>query len=221
MTGPARYDGHADWYDANLGAVADAAGRELVELLGSGSGSCLDSACGTGINLGRLTDAGWAVTGVDISADQLRLARERAPAGVELIHADATDLPFAAGSFDAIACSLLHTDVEDFASVCREAARVLRPGGRMGYVGVHPCFVGPFARNVPGEPPELHPGYRETAWTNEGFSDGIRRRAGARHVPLAELLNAFIGASMRLIRVTESGDGHADFPVRIGILAER
>lgn len=215
----ARYDGFADWYDANIGKAADAAGRELLDLLGLGSGRCLDLACGTGVNLYRLADAGWSVTGVDISADQLRLARQRAPDGVEFIQADATHLPFEDASFDAVACSLLHTDVEDFASVCREAARVLRPGGRLAYVGIHPCFVGPFARNPPGEPPELHPGYRNTAWTTEGFSDGIRSRAGARHVPLAELLNAFLAADFRLVRIAEADD--EDFPTRIGVLSQR
>ena len=218
MTARARYDGFADWYDANIGPFADAAGRELLDLLGPGPGRCLDLACGTGINLARLVDAGWAVTGVDLSADQLRVARQRAPAGAELVQADVTALPFEQASFDAVACSLLHTDVADFAAVCREAARVLRPGRRLAYVGIHPCFVGPFASNPPGQPPELHPGYRNTAWTTEGFGDGIRRRAGARHVPLAELLNAFT-ADLRLIHITEGQD--EDFPTRIGILAER
>lgn len=213
----ARYDGLADWYDVNIGPYAQAAGLELLALLGAGPGRCLDLACGTGINLRRLTDAGWSVTGVDISADQLRLARQRAPAGVELLQADATALPLEDASFDAVACALLHTDVEDFRVVCREAARVLKPGGRLAYVGIHPCFVGPFARNPPGEPPELHPGYRDTAWTTEGFSDGIRRRAGARHVPLADLLNAILDAKLRLIRVTEAED--EDFPTRLGVLA--
>jgi SAM-dependent methyltransferase len=219
MKPQARYDGFADWYDANIGVYAEAAGRELLDLLGAGSGRCLDLACGTGINLGRLTAAGWAVTGVDLSADQLRLARKRQPEGVELIQADATDLPFEDAWFDAIASSMFHTDVEDFAAVCREAARVLGPGGRLAYVGIHPCFVGPFARNPPGEPPELHRGYRKTGWTTEGFSDGIRRRVGARHVPMAELLNAFLDADFRLLHVVEAED--EDFPTRIGILAER
>lgn len=219
MTVPPRYDGFADWYDANIGPYADAAGQELLELLGQGSGRCLDLACGTGINLRRLADAGWAVTGVDISPDQLRLARRRAPDGVELIQADVTRLPFEDATFDAVAASLLHTDVEDFAAVCREAARVLRPGRPFAYVGIHPCFVGPFARNPPDAPPELHPGYRNTTWTTDGFSDGIRRRAGARHVPLAELVNAFLAADLRLLRISEAAD--EDFPTRIGLLAER
>ncbi|HEV8054219.1 MAG TPA: methyltransferase domain-containing protein, partial [Candidatus Limnocylindrales bacterium] len=106
---PARYDGYADWYDANLGPFAEAAGRELLALLGRGPGRCLDLACGTGVNLRRLTDADWSVVGVDLSSDQLRRARERAPEGVELIQGDATALPFADASFDAVACALVHS----------------------------------------------------------------------------------------------------------------
>ena len=218
-TPPARYDGFADWYDENLAPYIEAAGRDLLRLLGSGPGRCLDLGCGTGVNLHRLSLAGWSVVGVDVSPDQLRRARERAPAGVELVQADATALPFADASFDAVACALLHTDVDDFDAVCREAFRVLKGGGRMAYVGIHPCFVGPFARNPPGMPPELHPGYRNTAWTKEGFSDGIRRRAGAKHVPLADLLNAFLGAGFILERLFEAED--EEFPTRIGLEGKR
>ena len=215
----ARYDGYADWYDANLAPYVDAAGHDLLALLGRGPGRCLDLACGTGANLRRLTDAGWSVVGVDLSSDQLRRARAQAPDDVELVQADATAIPFADGSFDAVACALLHTDVDDFIAVCREAYRVLKPGGRLAYVGIHPCFVGPFARNPPGEPPELHRGYRNTAWTTEGFSDGIRRRAGAKHVPLADFFNAFLDAGFRLTRVIEAAD--EEYPSRIGLAVER
>ncbi len=86
-TPPARYDGYADWYDANFGPYIEAAGRDLLALLGSGPGRCLDLGCGTGVNLRRLSDAGWSVIGVDLSSDQLRRARARAP-----------DPPFAAPS---------------------------------------------------------------------------------------------------------------------------
>ena len=219
MTGTARYDGVADWYDEHVAEFADVAGRELLDLLGTGPGRCLDLACGTGINLRRLADAGWSVTGVDISADQLRVARRRVGEEIELLEADAGRLPFDDGAFDAIACSLLHTDVDDFAVVVGEASRVLKSGGRMAYVGIHPCFVGPFATNPRGEPPVLMPGYRSTGWTTEGPEDGVRRRVGGRHVPLAEFLNAFLGSGLRVVRVTEAQD--EDFPTRIGVLVAR
>jgi len=55
--------------------------------------------------------------------------------------------------------------------------------------------------------------------TTEGFSDGIRRRAGAKHVPLADLFNAFLGAGFRLVLVAEAED--EEFPTRIGLVPER
>jgi hypothetical protein len=42
-----------------------------------------------------------------------------------------------------------HTDVEDFATVARDVARCLCPGGRFIYVGLHPCFIGPFVNRPP------------------------------------------------------------------------
>jgi ubiquinone/menaquinone biosynthesis C-methylase UbiE len=77
---------------------------------------------------------GWSVTGVDVSADQLRLARERVGDEVELVQADATELPFADKTFDAALLAFTHTDVDDFEGLVREAARVLHPGARLVYV---------------------------------------------------------------------------------------
>jgi hypothetical protein len=49
--------------------------------------------------------------------------------------------------------------------------------------------------------------------------DGIRRRVGVRHVPLALFLTEFLDAEFRLRRLSESGG--EDFQLRIGIVAER
>jgi ubiquinone/menaquinone biosynthesis C-methylase UbiE len=140
----ARYDGFAWWYDEHLAAPFRAAGDEALERLpGAGAGRCLDLCCGTGTHLEALCALGWRVTGVDISVDQLRIARQRA-AGlpVELVQGDAERLPFDDELFDAVVSMFSHTDVDDFSAVLREAARVLRPEGVLVYVGLHPCFVG-------------------------------------------------------------------------------
>ncbi len=136
MEAPPRYDGLADWYDDHLAAFTLAATDVLERLLGDGPGSCLDLCCGTGLHLPTLTRLGWTVTGVDISADQLRLARDRADESVELIQADATALPFEDGRFDAVVSMFTHTDVGDFAALVREAVRVLRPGSVLVYSGL-------------------------------------------------------------------------------------
>jgi len=56
---------------------------------------------------------------------------------VELVDADARDLPFASASFDVVVSSLAISNIRDSggrARALREAVRVLRPGGRLRIV---------------------------------------------------------------------------------------
>jgi SAM-dependent methyltransferase len=217
----ARYDGLADWYDDNLADFTLAATDVLDRLLGKGRGACLDLCCGTGLHFETLRGLGWRVTGVDISTDQLRLARERAGTNVDLVQADVTDLPFEDESFDAAVSMFTHTDVDDFGALLREATRTLRPDGRLVYVGLHPCFVGPHSRFERAKGiPTLHLGYRKARRYDAapGISaDGLRARVGAVHLPLEHLLGAFLDAGLVLERFEEHGEG--DFPPRIAVRA--
>jgi len=114
---PARYDGLADWYDtwSERPAVASFSGEAVaaaLRLLGAGPGRCLDVGCGGGRLLVALADAGWTPTGVDLSADQLRVADARAGGLADaLLQADAASLPFADRVFDAVVSTFTHTDV--------------------------------------------------------------------------------------------------------------
>jgi SAM-dependent methyltransferase len=201
MARVARYDGVADWYDRELAdtELGESARRIVIRLLGDGPGLLLDVGCGTGLLARELAEHDWAVTGIDISDDQLRLARSR---GVDVQLADAHQLPFADGSFDAAVSFFTHTDVDDFPLTLRETARVLRPDGPLVYVGVHPCFVGPHSRFVSAEGvPVLHPGYRRTdRYTKApGISPaGLRARVGATHIPLGRFVAAFLAAGFRI-----------------------
>jgi SAM-dependent methyltransferase len=199
----ARYDGLADWYDRAFAGPGPA--RETVlRLLGDGPGSLLDIGCGTGAHTAAIAERGWSVTGVDISEDQLRLARGR---GIDVVRADAAALPFEHGRFDAAVSMWTHTDLDDFDLVLHEVARVLRPGAAFVYLGAHPCFVGPHSRYDHAEGvPELHPGYRRTGRYAEGPAitpNGIRIKVGATHLPLGLFLQAFLGAGFALERVEE------------------
>src|SRR4029453_7580985 len=78
----ARYDGHAEFYDRLFAAYTDptdSPGADLAQLLGppSDDGWVLDVCCGGGLSGRALAAAGWRVHGIDISADQLRLAVPR------------------------------------------------------------------------------------------------------------------------------------------------
>ncbi|MDA0565914.1 methyltransferase domain-containing protein [Streptomonospora sp. S1-112] len=88
------------------------------------------------------------VVGIDVSHRQLQHARrldEETGVRVPAVEADAQRLPFAAGSFDAV-CSAYggFPFVPDAAAALAEAARVLRPGGRLVFSVSHPlrwCFA--------------------------------------------------------------------------------
>jgi SAM-dependent methyltransferase len=222
--GASCYDGLADWYDREIRElrITSIAIDHLTGLLGPGSGSCLDLGCGTGIAIPPLAKLGWKVTGVDISEDQLRIARRNiGDSAVTLTKADAAALPFADGSFDAVASLFTHTDFDDPARVFAEVHRVLRPGGRLIYVGTHPCYVTPFVERKADAPHLLHPGYRRRGWTHSGpgFGHGIRARLGVNHMPLADLLQAILDSGLILKRVEEPGD--ADYPIMLSVVADR
>jgi hypothetical protein len=63
----ARYDGLAAWYDTVARPSAEFSRNDLVDLLGPGSGLCLDLGCGTGLNAEALEAAGRMVVGVGTS----------------------------------------------------------------------------------------------------------------------------------------------------------
>jgi SAM-dependent methyltransferase len=212
-----RYDGLADWYDREF-AGPGIARETALRLLGCGPGKLLDVACGTGAHAAAFAEHAWTVTGVDISDDQLRLARER---GVDVVRADAADLPFEDASFDAVVSMWLHTDADDFGSILGQIVRVLRPGGPFVYVGAHPCFVGPHsyffeAKGVP----ELHPGYRSTERYTEapGISpDGLWAKVGGRHVPLGLFVQAFLDAGFRIERFEEPQPDDREYPNMVAL----
>ena len=216
----ARYDGFADWYESTLlgdPTVPDTA----LRLLGAGSGRLLDIGCGTGFHTVGFVEAGWSDVGIDPSEDQLRRARER---GLDVVFGRGEELPFRDGEFDAAVSIWTHTDVEDFAAVCREAARVLKPGAPFVYAGLHPCFVGPHSLFVEGRGvPELHPAwYRRTGRYEDapGVSpNGLRVRVGAVHLPLAEFLQAFLEPGFVIERFEEPGD--RDYPHVVALRCRR
>jgi len=87
-----------------------------------------DVGAGTGVVSGLLAEAGLTVFAFDLSPAMLRQARPRLPGRVAV--ADATALPVADASVDAVVYVWVLHHVGDLAAAMREARRVLRPGGR-------------------------------------------------------------------------------------------
>jgi SAM-dependent methyltransferase len=227
----ARYDGHSDWYNETFSAFRNEDEEVwLRECLGPGGGAvCLDVACGTGRSGRLLRDAGYRAVGFDISAGQLRFARPRLAAAVR---ADARRLPVPDASADMATGMYFHTDTEDFAAVVREVGRCLRPGGRFAYLGVHPCYVGPFVYRLDERQDQsltFTAGYGTAGsdtggWASRGSGDGskIGGRVGFHHKTLASFLQAFVDAGLTLRAVREFvAPGGGILPWDLALLAEK
>ncbi len=131
------YDPFARYYDADFRDYLDDLPfyRELARRTG---GPILELMCGTGRVLLPLAEAGYAITGVDISPAMLAIARERVAeldlAGrAELLEGDVRDLPLPAGKY-ALAFvavnSFMHLEnVRDQLACLSNVRRALTPRG--------------------------------------------------------------------------------------------
>jgi cyclopropane fatty-acyl-phospholipid synthase-like methyltransferase len=89
----------------------------------------LDLGCGDGSKTKRLAER-FDVVGVDISEEQLRLARSKVPAAT-LVRADFAELDFPADTFDGVTAlySAMHVPRDDHADLFARIRRWLKPGG--------------------------------------------------------------------------------------------
>jgi SAM-dependent methyltransferase len=219
----ARYDGHADWYDDSF-PLYDEDADYLEQLLGEGAGRlCLDVGCGTGRYAARIVAAGYQACGIDLSADQLRIARTRSS---RVAQADARVLPLRSASIDAVVAMYIHTDIEDFAGVVAEIARCLTAGGRFISIGLHPCFIGPFVDRTNEHEDGVLPfvrGYGDAGWAHRGSGGGVGlwARVGGHHKTLAAFLGAFTDAGLHLERVIELAGSGAIVPRNIAVVAAK
>jgi cyclopropane fatty-acyl-phospholipid synthase-like methyltransferase len=127
------YDHMAEHYLATKDPedpLALAALEDLASLLSPGS-AVLDLGCGAGVPATRwLVGRGFVVTGVDVSARQLELARRNVPTAT-FIKADMAELSFAPETFDAVAAfhSIIHVPRAEHPALLRRIHRWLKPGG--------------------------------------------------------------------------------------------
>src|SRR5919106_6253482 len=98
----------------------------------------LDVCCGTGdlaIELSRRCGPDGAVVGCDFSERMLELARRKAeplgPGAPAFEWADALELPYDDGSFDAVTVGFGVRNLADIGAGVAEMGRVVRPGGRL------------------------------------------------------------------------------------------
>ncbi len=125
------------YYDQGLGPVIFAGyAADTAQRVAAGRPvRVLETAAGTGIVTRELRDALPAeaqLTATDLNPPMLDLARAKFRPGerISFQHADATALPFADASFDAIVCQFGLMFFPDKAASFSEAHRALVPGGR-------------------------------------------------------------------------------------------
>jgi SAM-dependent methyltransferase len=139
------YDAVSVSYDREYGGATkyQAWLSELREAIPAG-GTVLDLGCGSGLPVAlNLTEAGFAVTGVDISDVQISRARELVPQA-EFIRADVTTARFEPESFDAVVTfyALIHIPVEEHLPLLAKVAAWLRPGGLFVATTGHTAWTG-------------------------------------------------------------------------------
>lgn len=150
----------AKWYDALVGSEGSEYHRNvifpsLITLLGDKKikdKKVIDLACGQGVLCRELASLGADVTGVDISPSLLKSAKKR-KLGIEnepkYITANVTkmlsqngnlkfDLPSEA--FDYATIILAIQNIDPMTQVFKAASKLLKKGGSLIIVMMHPCF---------------------------------------------------------------------------------
>ncbi len=134
------YEAYGDrWYTAYDDPVALLRAENRVKFpwilnklraAGPGNQRILDVGCGGGFLSNELARQGYSVTGADLSAESLRVARRYDTTGtVRYDVADAYQLPYPDQSFDVVTAMDFLEHVDDPARAIREFSRVLAPGG--------------------------------------------------------------------------------------------
>ncbi len=144
----AAYARWAGIYDLVFGGVSAFGRRRAVAAVNALNGTrVLEVGVGTGLALPHY-GRGKRITGIDLSAEMLALARERVEksglANVEALHeVDAEATGFEAASFDIAVAMFVASVVPHPRELLAEMRRVVRPGGHLLFVNHFAAERGP------------------------------------------------------------------------------
>ena len=158
---------------AVIGTTLQITGESLCEAVDLSAGSrVLDVAAGNGNASLAAARRGGEVTASDYVGELLAGTQARAVAEgliIECREADAEDLPFADGSFDAVLSTFGVMFTPDQEQAASELVRVCRPGGRIGLTNWTPAgFIGQMFKIVGGYVPPPAGLRSPLEWGTEG-----------------------------------------------------
>ncbi|HYT39987.1 MAG TPA: class I SAM-dependent methyltransferase, partial [Acidimicrobiia bacterium] len=103
----------------------------------------LDAGCGEGYLTRRFAGRGAHAFGIDRSAGLIEAAVAAGGTGprtARFLLADLRSLPLVTGSFDAVVCNHSLNELRYPQTAFAEFARILKPGGCLVVLILHPCF---------------------------------------------------------------------------------
>lgn len=238
------WDRNAETFDRKMGDAGNDWHLKLIRpaterLLDVQPGErVLDAACGQGLYSRRLCDLGARVVAFDVSSEMIRYARQRSEAYADRIDfhvIDATDSDqlkgLGAEPFDAAVANMALMDVPALEPLVTWLARALKPGGRLVFSVMHPCFQAPGMVKLAEETEtggELVTRYSvnisryATPQVHEGIAIvGQPVPQHYFHRPLNGLLSTFFAAGFVVDGLEEPAFGPEDEPTRLQSWANR
>lgn len=203
--------------------------RIFAEFLGEDRHKILDVGTGPGIVANLISDMGYDVTGIDASERMLAKARENSATlhnSVELVLADAENLPFSEASFDAVVNRYVLWSLPDPKNAIAQWHRVLRPGGRLVVVDGNWYLDGqnkPWTKKLwafvssalverrwPGDQSTNDDGWRERLWSSNAKRPDadieILREIGFKDIAVVANLNRKLLTTLDYLKWGHSGD---------------
>jgi 2-polyprenyl-3-methyl-5-hydroxy-6-metoxy-1,4-benzoquinol methylase len=180
---PSRYDANASFWVRIIREHRDRYRNELtdpamLEAIGQPDGlAVLDAGCGEGYLSRILARKGATVTGVDSSARLIEAAQaqnlnDALPVSFDVASVD--ELPYPNSTFDLVVCNHRLNDLHDPSKPISEFARVLRNGGRVVILMLHPCFYNKHAEREQATNGLIAASYFDTRSIEQAFEvDGL------------------------------------------------
>ena len=136
-----QYKNIARWYDRIFEPLNSGLRQIGLKMYPPNAGmAVLDIGCGTGAHLRLYQLEECNITGIDLSAAMLKVARQKLGAAADLKLGSATDTGFTDNKFDLILCTtVLHELSQQVRiDVLKEAKRILKDDGRILLIDFHP-----------------------------------------------------------------------------------